>query len=119
MLKLKISSITSTLALAAISLATLTTSGGNHLDSFLFETDKAAIYEPYIGNANSSELSMDSLNSSLFSYTVEQKESTALNERISIEVFGEMRHLTPEENARKLEMYRSMSTVVAGASFFD
>ena len=107
MLKLKISSITSTLALAAISLATLTTSGGNHLDSFLFETDKAAIYEPYIGN------------SSLFSYTEEQKDSTALNERISIEVFGEMRHLTPEENARKLEMYRSMSTVVAGASFFD
>ena len=77
MLKLKISSITSTLALAAISLATLTTSGGNHLDSFLFETDKAAIYEPYIGNANSSELSMDSLNSSLFSYT--DRKSTRLN----------------------------------------
>lgn len=40
MLKLKISSITSTLALAAISLATLTTSGGNHLDSFCLKLIK-------------------------------------------------------------------------------
>ena len=119
MLELKISSITSTLALAAISLATLTTSGGNHLDSFVFDTGKAAIYEPYIGNSNSSEILMTSLNSSLFSYHKDLKNQTVLNEKISNEVFGEMRYLTPEENARKLKMYRSMSTAVAGASFFD
>ena len=38
------------------------------------------------------------------------REMPVLNERLSNEVFGEMRCLTPEENARKLEMYRSMST---------
>ena len=119
MLKLKSNSITSTIALAAISLATLSTSGGNNLDSLMLDTEKTAIYEPYIGNSNSSNFSMGSLSSSLFLFPEDEKESTALNEKITNEVFGKMRHLTSEENARKLEMYRSMSTVVAGASFFD
>lgn len=47
------------------------------------------------------------------------KESLTLNEKISDEVFGEMRYLTSEENAEKLKMYRSISTVVAETSFFD
>ena len=33
--------------------------------------------------------------------------------------FGEMRYLTPEENARKRNMYRKMSTAVEGVNFFD
>lgn len=30
---------------------------------------------------------------------------------VAHEIFGEMRCLTPEENARKLNMYREMSTI--------
>ena len=51
--------------------------------------------------------------------TKETKEPLILNEKISDEVFGEMRYLTSEENAEKLKMYRSISTVVAETSFFD
>lgn len=31
----------------------------------------------------------------------------------------EMRFLTPEENERKIKMYKKMSTVVSGVNFFD
>ena len=119
MLKLKINSITSTIALAAISFATLTSSGGNNFDSHLFESQKIAIYEPFISNSNSSNSFGNPLNSSLLSYGKDVKKSNVLNEKIANEIFGEMRYLTPEENARKRNMYRKMSTAVDGVNFFD
>jgi hypothetical protein len=38
---------------------------------------------------------------------------------VANEFFGEMRYLTPEENERKKEMYRKMSTNVDGTGFND
>lgn len=119
MLRLKINSITSTIALAAISFATLTSSGGNNFNPHLFDSPKIAIHEPFINNSNSSNSLVTSLNSSLLSYGKDVKKSNILNEDISNEIFGEMRYLTPEENTKKLNMYRKISTVVEGVSFFD
>ena len=45
--------------------------------------------------------------------------SQALIEKISYELFGKMRYLTPEENAKKMDMYRQMSITVSDISFFD
>lgn len=38
---------------------------------------------------------------------------------IAYELFGEMRHLTPEENEKKKEMYRKMSTAVEETGFYN
>lgn len=119
MLKLKINSITSTIALAAISIATLTSSSGNRFDPQLFDSQKVAIYEPFIGNTNSSNSFGVPLNSSLLSYGKDVNHSHVLIENLSNEIFGEMRYLSPEENTKKLNMYRKISTTVDGASFFD
>lgn len=45
--------------------------------------------------------------------------SPALIEKISYELFGKMKYLTPEENAKKMDMYRQMSITVSDISFFD
>lgn len=37
---------------------------------------------------------------------------------IAHELFGETRYLTPEENARKRNMYRKMSTVINEVELF-
>lgn len=116
---MKSSSITSTIALAAISLATLTSSGESNFNPHIFDLPKIAIYEPLITNNNLSNFFETPLNSSWLSYGKSVKKPNALNERISEEIFGEMRYLTPEENTKKLNMYRRMSTAIQGASFFD
>lgn len=41
------------------------------------------------------------------------------SENIAENIFGEMRHLTPEENEKKRNMYLNMSEPVDGISFFD
>jgi hypothetical protein len=38
---------------------------------------------------------------------------------IAYELFGSMRYLTPEENERKKEMYRNMSTAINETELFD
>jgi hypothetical protein len=38
---------------------------------------------------------------------------------IAYELFGEMRYLTPEENEKKQNMYRGMSTVISDIKLFD
>jgi len=47
---------------------------------------------------------------------VEKAEQEYLTAR---EPFGTMRHLTPEENKEIKSVYKQMSTIVKGISFFD
>ena len=42
---------------------------------------------------------------------------TEIKDTYTSEIFGEMRCLTPEENAKKSNMYRNMSTPVEGMDF--
>lgn len=119
MFKLKISSITTTFALAAIYVATLTSSGGMNMDFQVLEPERIVLYEPYIGNTNLSEPYLTQINSSVLSYGKNVNNSPVLIENISNELFGEMRYLTPEENKKKMDMYRKMSTIVEGVSFFE
>ncbi|MCQ2514761.1 MAG: hypothetical protein MJ089_06715 [Ruminococcus sp.] len=116
---MKLNSITSTVAIAAIYIATLSSSNGTNLDLQLLEQDITPIYEQYIHNANVSIPAVIPNNSSMVSYDKQLIKKNALIEDISNEIFGEMRYLTPEENEKKIDMYRKMSTVVEGASFFD
>lgn len=119
MSKLKFNSLSSTLALTVISLATLTSSVGVHLDSQMLESESFSINEIYVNNANSSDFKSIPLNSSKISYGTDNKIHSVLVHNISMELFGKMRHLTRDESVKKMNMYRNMSTVVDGMGFFD
>ena len=119
MWKLRISSITSTIALAAIPIVSLTSSGNNFIDFQALESQRFAIYDSYVTNTNSSNDSVISFNSSISSLERGIVKSPVLINEIAEIFFGEMRFLTPEENERKIKMYKKMSTVVSGVNFFD
>lgn len=116
---MRISSITSTIALAAIPIVSLTSSGNNFIDFQALESQRFAIYDSYVTNTNSSNDSVISFNSSISSLERGIVKSPVLINEIAEIFFGEMRFLTPEENERKIKMYKKMSTVVSGVNFFD